>query len=110
MQRRQATSSRTQGASLTAKLTYPEGPFDANISRVKVDLPKQLPSRLRTLQKACTAAQFGSNPAGCPAASLIGHAKAITPIIPVSLEGPVYFVSHGGEAFPSLVIVLQATA
>ena len=60
----------------------------ANIARVKVDLPKQLPSRLTTLQKACTAAQFEANPAGCPAASIIGHAKAITPLLPVPLEGP----------------------
>ena len=79
----------------------------ADIKEVKVDLPKQLPSRLTTLQRACTAAQFNTNPAGCPAASNIGHAKAITPILPVPLEGPVYFVSHGGEAFPSLEIVLQ---
>ncbi len=100
-------TSRKNGASLSVKLTYPAGPYDANISRVKVDLPKQLPSRLTTLQKACTAAQFDSNPAGCPAASLIGHAKAVTPVIPVPLEGPAYFVSHGGEAFPSLIIVLQ---
>jgi hypothetical protein len=62
---------------------------------------------LTTLQKACTAAQFNANPAGCPAASIIGHAKAITPLIPVPLEGPAYFVSHGGEAFPSLIMVLQ---
>jgi hypothetical protein len=102
-------TSRSKGASLTAKLTYPKAPFgsQANISEVKVDLPKQLPSRLTTLQKACTAAQFNTNPAGCPAASDIGHAKAITPILPVPLEGPVYFVSHGGEAFPSLIVVLQ---
>jgi hypothetical protein len=100
-------TSRAKGASLSVKLGYPAGPYDANISRVKVDLPKQLPSRLTTLQKACTAAQFESNPAGCPAASLIGHAKATTPVLPVPLEGPAYFVSHGGEAFPSLIIVLQ---
>jgi hypothetical protein len=102
-------TSKAQGASLTAKLTYPTGALgqDANIKEVKVDLPKQLPSRLTTLQKACTAQQFNTNPAGCPAASNIGYAKAITPILPVPLEGPVYFVSHGGEAFPSLEIVLQ---
>jgi hypothetical protein len=102
-------TSKAKGASLHVKLSYPNAPFgsQANIARVKVDLPKQLPSRLTTLQKACTAAQFDTNPAGCPAASIIGHGKAITPLIPVPLEGPAYFVSHGGEAFPSLVIVLQ---
>jgi hypothetical protein len=99
-------TSRTKGASLTVKLSYPAG-AQANISKVKVDLPKQLPSRLTTLQKACTAAQFNANPAGCPVASRVGHARAITPLIPVPLEGPAYFVSHGGEAFPSLIIVLQ---
>jgi hypothetical protein len=102
-------TSRANGASLSVKLTYPKAPFgsQANIRSVKVDLPKQLPSRLTTLQKACTAAQFNTNPAGCPAASVVGHAKAITPLVPVPLEGPAYFVSHGGEAFPSLIVVLQ---
>ncbi len=102
-------TSKADGASLSVKLTYPKAPFgsQANIKSVKVDLPKQLPSRLTTLQKACTAAVFEANPAGCPAASVIGHAKAITPLVPVPLEGPAYFVSHGGEAFPSLIVVLQ---
>ncbi len=101
-------TSKADGASLTAKLTVPAAlGTQANIAKVKVDLPKQLPSRLTTLQKACTAAQFNTNPAGCPTASVIGHAKAITPILPVPIEGPVYFVSHGGEAFPSLTMVLQ---
>jgi hypothetical protein len=102
-------TSKANGASLAVKLTYPQGPMGtyANIKQVKVELPKQLPSRLTTLQKACTAAQFDANPAGCPAASVIGHAMAVTPLIPVPLEGPAYFVSHGGEAFPSLVMVLQ---
>ncbi len=104
-----AKTSRADGASLTAKLTYPNVPFgsQANIKQVKVELPKQLPSRLTTLQKACTAAQFDANPAGCPAASIVGHARAITPLVPVPLEGPAYFVSNGGEAFPNLIVVLQ---
>jgi hypothetical protein len=101
-------TSKADGASLTAKLTVPGAlGTQANIARVKVELPKQLPSRLTTLQKACKAAVFEANPAGCPAASIVGHAKALTPIVPVPLEGPAYFVSHGGEAFPSLIVVLQ---
>jgi hypothetical protein len=102
-------TSRAKGASLDARLSYPAGALanDANIARVKVSLPKQLPSRLTTLQRACTAAQFAANPAGCPSASIVGIAKASTPLLPVGLSGPVYFVSHGGEAFPSLIVVLQ---
>jgi hypothetical protein len=104
-----AKTSRANGESLNVELAYPNAPFgsQANIAKVKVELPKQLPSRLTTLQKACTSATFEANPARCPAASIVGHAKAITPLIPVPLEGPAYFVSHGGEAFPSLVLVLQ---
>jgi hypothetical protein len=100
-------TSRANGASLDAKLSYPKNLGVANIARVKVSLPKQLPSRLTTLQKACTAQTFETNPAACPAPSRIGTATATTPVLPVPLSGPVYFVSHGGEAFPDLVIVLQ---
>jgi hypothetical protein len=102
-------TSRTNGASLDVKLSYPAGSVgkDANVASVKVDLPKQLPSRLTTLQRACTAATFDANPAACPQASIVGVVKSTTPLLPVGLSGPVYFVSHGGEAFPSLVIVLQ---
>ncbi len=104
-----AHTSRAGGASLDAKLSFPPGAAgsEANVARVKVDLPKQLPARLTTLQKACTAATFESNPAGCPAASIVGIVKASTPLLPVGLTGPLYFVSHGGEAFPSLIVVLQ---
>jgi hypothetical protein len=107
-------ASKAQGASLTAKIVYPTGALGANqassqsnIASVKVDLPRQLPSRLTTLQKACTNAQFEANPAGCPVASVVGRAKVLTPILPVPLEGPAFFVSHGGEAFPSLEVMLQ---
>jgi hypothetical protein len=103
------STSRVKGASLDAKVSYPAGSLGtaANISRVKVDLPRQLPSRLTTLQKACPAATFEANPATCPAASVVGIVRATTPLLPVGLSGPVYFVSHGGEQFPSLIVVLQ---
>ncbi|HEY3830425.1 MAG TPA: hypothetical protein VGL57_14625 [Solirubrobacteraceae bacterium] len=102
-------TSRLNGASLDAKLAYPPGSVgsEADIASVKVSLPKALPSRLPTLQKACIASQFEKDPAGCPAASVVGIVRASTPLLPVGLEGPVYFVSHGGEEFPSLIAVLQ---
>jgi hypothetical protein len=102
-------TSKAYGASLTTKLSYPNAPqgTQADIAKVKVDLPKQLPSRLSTLQKSCVAAVFEANPAACPASSIVGRAKVITPLLPVPLTGPAYFVSHGGEAFPSLTMVLQ---
>jgi hypothetical protein len=104
-------TSRAGGASLTATLSYPNVPqgTEANIARVKVSLPKQLPSRLTTLQNACPAKQFEANPANCPAGSKIGYAMVTTPLLPVPLEGPAIFVSHGGEAFPSLTMVLQGS-
>ncbi len=102
-------TSKANGASLSVKLSYPSAPLGsyANLAKAKVSLPKQLPSRLTTLQKACTAAVFDQNPANCPSASIVGHAKVLTLALPVPLEGPAYFVSHGGEAFPDLTIVLK---
>ncbi len=107
-----AHTSKANGASLTAKIVYPKGSFgtEANVASVKVELPKQLPSRLTTLQKACVAKVFEENPEKCPVASKIGFAKSITPLLPIPVEGPAYFVSHGGEAFPSLIIVLKGKA
>jgi hypothetical protein len=102
-------TSKADGTSLTNELVEPSGSqgTQADIAKVKVELPKQLPSRLTTLQKACTNAQFESNPAACPSESKVGYATVHTPLLPVPLEGPAIFVSHGGEAFPSLTLVLQ---
>jgi hypothetical protein len=102
-------ASKAGGASLDVKVAYPSGPVGtyANIKSVKVDLPKQLPSRLTTLQKACLAKVFEANPANCPSAADVGTATATTPLLNVSLSGPAYLVSHGNEAFPDLEIVLQ---
>jgi uncharacterized repeat protein (TIGR01451 family) len=105
-------ASKAGGASLTVRVTSKGGPQagageEANIKSVKVDLPKQLPSRLTTLQKACSEAQFAANPAGCPQESDVGTAVASTPVLAHPLAGPAYLVGHGGAAFPDLEIILQ---
>jgi uncharacterized repeat protein (TIGR01451 family) len=102
-------TSRQKGASLHTLLVYPKAPFgsQANIAKVKVDLPKQLPANNRALQKACRHQAFEENPASCPAESRVGTATATTPLLPVALTGPAYYVSYGGAKFPELVTVLQ---
>jgi hypothetical protein len=98
-------SDRGNGASLDVKVTQQNG--EAAIHSVYLELPAKLPARLTTLQKACTEATFDTNPASCPASSDVGKGIAHTPVLPVPLEGPAYFVSHGGAQYPELVFVLQ---
>ena len=103
-----AKISRVDGTSLHVNLTLPNAPrgTQANVARVKVSLPKQLPSPLKTLQKACLEKVFAENPSNCPVASRVGEAHVSTPVLEGGLSGPAYFVSHGGAKYPELIIVL----
>jgi len=99
-----AKTSRANGASIETTINQPAG--QANIKSVLVQLPPQLPSRLTTLNKACTEAVFAADPYRCGGA--VGGVRANTPTLPSKMTGPVYFVSHGGAAFPDLDLVLEA--
>jgi hypothetical protein len=100
-----AKTSKAGGAYLHMRLV--SSPGQANIAKVKVDLPKQLPARLSTLQQACLAAVLEADPASCPAASVVGSVTVLTPILRQPLVGPAYLVSRGGTGTPELEFVLQ---
>jgi hypothetical protein len=99
------TTLKANGASLRVNLL--QGAHEANIHSVVAELPKSLPSRLTTLQKACPEATYAANPFSCPVASKVGTATVATPVLPDKLTGPAYLVSHGGAAFPDLDLLLE---
>jgi hypothetical protein len=98
--------SRVNGTNFNVKLES-AGVGQANIHKVFLTIPRELPSRLPTLQKACTEAKFDAGPQNCPSESVIGHATVHTPVLRSALTGPAYLVSHGNAGFPDVEFVLQ---
>lgn len=97
------------GASLDVRLAQSAGPGSgqANLAKLRIALPRSLPTRLTALQSSCPAAKFAANAAACPAASVIGVARASTPLLSEALLGPVYMVAHGRGSFPAPTVVLE---
>jgi hypothetical protein len=107
-----STSARTSigsGASLDLRLSQAAGPGSgqANLAKLRIALPRSLPTRLTALQASCPAAKFATNAAACPAGSVIGVARASTPLLSGALLGPVYMVAHGRGSFPAPTVVLE---
>ncbi len=101
-----AKSTKPDGTGVKVKLVYPNL-GEANIAKVTIDFPKQLPVRQTTLRQACLANTFAANPASCPVGANIGTATVHTPLLAQPLIGPAYLVSNGSAKFPDVVFVLQ---
>jgi hypothetical protein len=77
---------------------------DANIRRAVVTLPHSEFLDQGHIKTVCTRVQFAAD--NCPAGSIYGQAKAITPLLDQPLEGPVYLRSSD-HLLPDLVATLE---
>jgi hypothetical protein len=88
-----------------AVLTQPAD-NQANTAAAQVILPPTLFIDQDHINNPCTRVQFAQN--ACPPLSVLGRAKATTPLLDQPLEGPVYFRSNGGEReLPDIVADLH---
>jgi hypothetical protein len=90
--------------SLKATLTYPKGGAYSNIAYAQVALPHSEFLDQGHIGTVCTRVQFAAKQ--CPAKSVYGHARAITPLFDQPLEGPVYLRSSNNQ-LPDLVADLN---
>ncbi len=97
---------RNDHPALKSVLTYPKGSGYANVGKATVKLPPSEFIDNAHIQNPCTRVQFAAN--NCPKGSILGTAKATTPLLDEPLEGPVYFRSNGGERLlPDVVADLK---
>jgi len=95
---------RSAHPALKATLTMPAG--GANIGKAVVLLPETEFIDNAHISNPCTRVQFDAG--ACPKSSILGTAKAYSPLIDQPLSGPVYFRSNGGaRELPDLVADLN---
>jgi hypothetical protein len=93
---------------LTATLTAKPG--EANISRTQVTLPSSELVDNSHINNLCTRVQFneGKTPGEkCPSGSILGFAKAETPLLEKPLEGPIFLRATGRAGLPDVVAALN---
>lgn len=100
--RRQVAPGRHPG--LRVRLRQRRG--QANPRSVALTLPAGVSLDIETLPDPCTRGQLQS--LSCPAASRVGSARAVTPLLRAPLSGPVHLVQGRGRGgLPALAAILR---
>jgi hypothetical protein len=92
------STKRRANPSLSAQFTPRGG--DANLGQAIITLPKTALLDQAHIQGVCTRADFAAS--HCPADSVYGYAKALTPLLDSPIQGPVYLRSSD-TSLPDLV-------
>jgi hypothetical protein len=88
------------------KATLTQEPGQANNAKVSVQLPTSQFIDQDHINNPCTRVQFAVD--ACPPLSILGTARATTPLLDQPLEGPIIFRSNGGEReLPDIVADLR---
>jgi len=98
------STKRTGNPAISGVLT--QKPHQANTKAAVVLLPEGEFIDNAHINNPCTRVQF--NAGACPKSSILGHVKAISPLLDKPLSGPVYFRSNGGaRELPDIVADLH---
>jgi hypothetical protein len=87
---------------LKASISAKQG--EANSSKISVTLPRSEFLEQAHIGTVCTRVQFAAD--ACPAKSVYGHVKVLTPLLDYPLTGPAYLRSSNHN-LPDLVLVLE---
>jgi hypothetical protein len=99
---------RTGHPALRSTIVYPQAAGYANTARAVVILPHSAFIDQSHINNPCTMPQFEAE--ACPPLSVLGTARATTPLLAEPLEGNVYFRSnHGARPLPDIVVDLRGT-
>jgi hypothetical protein len=97
----------TRGAhpALKATLSFPAKGASGNLANTSLALPKSLHLVKSRLRSVCSQARFAAG--SCPPASVLGTAKATTPLLGTPLQGSIYLGSNGAKQPPALLVDLN---
>ncbi len=92
---------------LVATVTYPPGGGYANVASAAVTFPHSTFLAQEHIRTICTRVQFAADQ--CPQGSIYGKAKATSPLVDYTLQGPVYLRSSSNP-LPDVVVALRGPA